>query len=176
MNFHHHLQWIVVVCFLVDGLRGFILPLFTAKMGGRYSDQTIPGVPAFKLTRSLPSPSSSSSDLSEYDEESESPSQSIAQRRRRQSGRIRPIRHVTASSMNLEARRNEARLRHEEALNDPTLLTNDKFADRHDMHPATKRAITEIMGLQSMTEIQSKTYEAALSGESILGRSRTGTS
>jgi ATP-dependent RNA helicase MSS116 len=62
-----------------------------------------------------------------------------------------------------------------ETLKDPTLLTNLKFAERPDMHPATKRAITEVMGLQSMTEIQAKTYAAALSGESVLGRARTGT-
>ena len=178
MNSQHHFQWIVVVCFLVDGLGGFILPLFPTKEGCLYSVSSILGIPMFKSTRSLSSTSSSDYDatLSEYDEESESPSQSITQRRRRQSGRIRPIRHVTVSSKNLEARRSEAQLRHEEALNDPTLLTNDKFVDRHDIHPATKRAITEVMGLQLMTEIQSKTYAVALSGESILGRSRTGTS
>ena len=56
-----------------------------------------------------------------------------------------------------------------------TFLTSDIFADRKDLHPASKRALTEVLGITSMTEIQSKTFEAAASGRDVLGRARTGT-
>eukprot|EP00521_Asterionellopsis_glacialis_P013941 CAMPEP_0195308052 /NCGR_PEP_ID=MMETSP0707-20130614/38025_1 /TAXON_ID=33640 /ORGANISM="Asterionellopsis glacialis, Strain CCMP134" /LENGTH=798 /DNA_ID=CAMNT_0040372311 /DNA_START=94 /DNA_END=2491 /DNA_ORIENTATION=+ len=72
-------------------------------------------------------------------------------------------------------RKQEAKSRQAEALQDPTLLTNVKFAERNDLHPSSKRALTEIMGLKTMTEIQSKTYAAAASGSDVLGRARTGT-
>ncbi len=52
---------------------------------------------------------------------------------------------------------------------------NIEFAQRTDLHPATKRAITEVLGLSTMTEIQSRTYDAALTGKDVLGRARTGT-
>lgn len=57
---------------------------------------------------------------------------------------------------------------------DKTLLSNIEFAQRTDLHPATKRALVETLGLVSMTEIQSKTFDAALSGRDVLGRARTG--
>ena len=57
---------------------------------------------------------------------------------------------------------------------DATLLSNVEFATRSDLHPATKRALIE-MGLSRMTEIQSKTFDAAFSGSDVLGRARTGT-
>ena len=57
---------------------------------------------------------------------------------------------------------------------DASLLSNIEFALRTDLHPATKRALTETLGLVSMTEIQSKTFDAALSGKDVLGRARTG--
>jgi len=72
-------------------------------------------------------------------------------------------------------RKQEAEVRQAEALQDPTLLTNVKFAERNDLHPSSKRALTEIMGLKTMTEIQAKTYAAAASGSDVLGRARTGT-
>ena len=56
-----------------------------------------------------------------------------------------------------------------------TFLTDESFAARRDLHPASKRALTEVLGVTSMTEIQSKTFEAAASGKDILGRARTGT-
>jgi ATP-dependent RNA helicase MSS116 len=95
-------------------------------------------------------------------------------------GRRRPLRRSTSSSATsaqeqLETRRQEAQKRHVEALKDPTLLTKVTFADRADMAPATKRAIAEVLGLQRMTEIQAKTYAAALEGQNVLGRARTGT-
>jgi ATP-dependent RNA helicase MSS116 len=105
---------------------------------------------------------------SDYEEEA-SPSKT-----RRGPARVRPIR-PTASTEKLQARRVETQARHNEALKDPTLLSNIKFSERTDLHPATKRAITEVMGLQSMTQIQAKTYAAALAGDSVLGRARTGT-
>jgi len=58
---------------------------------------------------------------------------------------------------------------------DSSLLTNVEFSNRSDIHPASKRALTEVLGITSMTEIQSKTYAAALSGKDVLGRARTGT-
>ena len=106
-----------------------------------------------------------------YDEEGESPASTG---KRRRPARIRPTR-PPSSTVSIEQRRDEARKRHKEALQDPTLLTKLNFADRTDIHPAVKRAITEVLGLTSMTQIQAKTYEKALAGENILGRSRTGT-
>ena len=93
---------------------------------------------------------------------------------RKRPGRIRPKRS-TAASAQVEARRAEAEARHAEALKDPTLLTNVIFSERTDLHPSTKRALTELMGLQAMTAIQAETYAAAWSGQSVLGRARTGT-
>ena len=58
---------------------------------------------------------------------------------------------------------------------DATLLTSVEFASRADLHPSTRRAIAETMGLVRMTEIQARTYDAALSGRDVLGRARTGT-
>jgi len=57
----------------------------------------------------------------------------------------------------------------------PAFLTSENFADLKDLHPASKRALTEILKVTSMTEIQSKTFAAASSGSDILGRARTGT-
>ena len=65
--------------------------------------------------------------------------------------------------------------RHEQALQDPSLLTTIRFSDRSDMHRDTRQALVEGFGLQAMTQVQAMTYEAALSGRSILARSRTGT-
>lgn len=112
-----------------------------------------------------------STENNSYEEDDALPS---LKRRRRRPTRIRPVR-PSASTTKIETKRKEAQARHEETLKDPTLLTKVKFAERTDIHPATKRAITEVMGLQAMTEIQAKTYAAALSGESVLGRARTGT-
>ena len=53
--------------------------------------------------------------------------------------------------------------------------TDVQFTDLTDLHPLSKRAISEVMGLSSMTEIQAKTFEAASSGRDVLGRARTGT-
>ena len=59
--------------------------------------------------------------------------------------------------------------------NDATLLSNISFASRTDLHPSTKRALLETLGLTTMTDIQAKTYDVALSGKDVLGRARTGT-
>ena len=88
--------------------------------------------------------------------------------------RARPRRPSVVTEQ-AEQRRAEAEKRQEEALKDPTLLSNVEFATREDLHPSSKRALTEVMGLKTMTEIQSKTYAAALSGRDVLGRARTGT-
>ena len=88
--------------------------------------------------------------------------------------RARPRRPSVVTEQ-AEQRRAEAERRQEEALKDPTLLTKVEFATRKDLHPSSKRALTEVMGLKTMTEIQSKTYAAALSGRDVLGRARTRT-
>lgn len=88
--------------------------------------------------------------------------------------RMRPIRPVTISKK-VEKQRQETQARHMEALKDPTLLTNVKFSESEALHPATKRGLTDAMGLQVMTEIQAKSLAAALDGKSILGSARTGT-
>ena len=89
-----------------------------------------------------------------------------------------PIRRSSTalvSGQQLEDRRREAQERHAHALQDPTLLSNQSFLDRPDISPNTKRAITEVLGLKQMTEIQAKAYAATLGGRSVLGRARTGT-
>ena len=58
---------------------------------------------------------------------------------------------------------------------DQTYLTSNRFIDVKNLHDNTKRALTEVVGVTSMTEIQSKTFEAAASGKDVLGRARTGT-
>ena len=50
-----------------------------------------------------------------------------------------------------------------------------EFKDIANLHPSTIKALTEVMGLQKMTEIQHKTYHAAVTGKDVLGRARTGT-
>ena len=67
----------------------------------------------------------------------------------------------------IESRQNEARLDH-------TLLTNLSFSECKELHPSSKRALVEDMGLQTMTEVQAKTFAAALAGKDILARARTG--
>lgn len=109
-------------------------------------------------------PASSASD--DYEETSK-----YTKRRPR---RIRPKRSAAATAQT-EIRKAEAKQRHAQALQDPTLLSNVVFAERDDLHPSTKRALTETMGLRQMTEIQLKTYAAAFTGKSVLGRSKTGT-
>jgi CRISPR/Cas system-associated endonuclease/helicase Cas3 len=56
-----------------------------------------------------------------------------------------------------------------------TFATDVQFAERSDLHPLSKRAIIEVMGLTTMTEIQARTFEAASTGNDVLGRARTGT-
>lgn len=95
------------------------------------------------------------------------------------SSRRRPIRPSSQASIAQEQQREEravqAKMRHEDALKDPTLLSDVRFSERSDIHPATKRAVQEILNHQQMTDIQAKAFSAALQGRSILGRSRTGT-
>jgi ATP-dependent RNA helicase MSS116 len=62
-----------------------------------------------------------------------------------------------------------------EALQDPTLLTDLSFSECKELHPNSKRALVEDMGLLSMTEVQAKTFAAALAGKDVLARARTGT-
>jgi ATP-dependent RNA helicase MSS116 len=61
------------------------------------------------------------------------------------------------------------------AILDATLLTNSDFSNLESLHPATKRALSETMGLQYMTKNQAKPYSTAFSGMDVLGRARMGT-
>jgi ATP-dependent RNA helicase MSS116 len=94
--------------------------------------------------------------------------------------RIRPHKPSSSSDTGDEAedennhRIDLHRRRHEQALQDPSLLSKIPFSERSDIHPATQRALTEGMGLISMTQIQAQTYTPALEGKSIMARSRTG--
>jgi superfamily II DNA/RNA helicase len=89
----------------------------------------------------------------------------------------RPIRQITNSTVSQQrTERNLKSLqRFEEALKDPTLLSEIKFDQIHDLSPAALRPITEHLGLHRMTEIQAKTWPIAFRGNSVLGRARTGT-
>ena len=64
--------------------------------------------------------------------------------------------------------------KHQEALQDPSLLTGIRFEDRADLHPHTKEALLKGFGIESMTVVQASTYEAALEGRSVLAKSKTG--
>lgn len=57
----------------------------------------------------------------------------------------------------------------------PSFLSSESFADCKGLHPASKRALIEVLKVTTMTEIQSKTFAAASSGRDVLGRARTGT-
>jgi len=57
---------------------------------------------------------------------------------------------------------------------DPSLLSNFKFKDMP-LNAMTKKALTETLKLETMTEIQSKTFTEAAGGTDVLGRARTGT-
>uniref|UniRef100_A0A7S2W602 ATP-dependent RNA helicase n=1 Tax=Eucampia antarctica TaxID=49252 RepID=A0A7S2W602_9STRA len=50
-----------------------------------------------------------------------------------------------------------------------------QFKDLSDIHPSTKKALVDVLGLTTMTEIQYKTFHAAVQGKDVLGRARTGT-
>lgn len=65
--------------------------------------------------------------------------------------------------------------RQNEALQDPTLLSDQLFSECNNLHSSTKRSLVEDMGLQRMTEVQAKTYNAAIKGRDVLARARTGT-
>jgi len=49
------------------------------------------------------------------------------------------------------------------------------FEEKENLHPNSKRALSEVFGIKTMTEIQAKTFDAACSGKDVLGRARTGT-
>ena len=86
----------------------------------------------------------------------------------------RPLRPASTEKKRAE-RKAIIQSRHNEALQDPTLLTNLSFAECDELHPSSKRALVEDMGLQTMTEVQAKTFAAALAGKDVLARARTGT-
>jgi hypothetical protein len=63
----------------------------------------------------------------------------------------------------------------QEKQEQPSFLSTETFADRKDLHPASKRALAEVLKVTTMTEIQAKTFAAASTGRDCLGRARTGT-
>ena len=89
----------------------------------------------------------------------------------------RPIRKVipSKSQQQLEERVAEAAQRHEQALQDPTLLTQSRFSDRRDIHPSIRRALDSVLGLKQMTNVQLETFGPARKGANVLGRAKTGT-
>ena len=86
----------------------------------------------------------------------------------------RPLRPASTEKKRAE-RKAIIASRQNEALQDPTLLTNQSFAECKEIHDRSKRALVEDMGLQTMTEVQAKTFNAALLGKDVLARARTGT-
>jgi ATP-dependent RNA helicase MSS116 len=59
---------------------------------------------------------------------------------------------------------------------EPSSLSEERkrFEDIDGIHPITLKALRG-KGLETMTEIQEKTYHAAVNGQDVLGRARTGT-
>mmetsp|Transcript_21286 Transcript_21286/g.32768 ORF Transcript_21286/g.32768 Transcript_21286/m.32768 type:complete len:691 (+) Transcript_21286:213-2285(+) len=62
----------------------------------------------------------------------------------------------------------------EEEETDDIIEKLPRFKDLNNLSSLSKKAI-EGMGIETMSEIQSKTWEAAVSGKDVLGRARTGT-
>ena len=89
--------------------------------------------------------------------------------------KAKPTRPKRPTSAKTQEEVAKSQKRAADAIKDSTLLTNDSFAERKDLHPSSKRAVTDVLGLTKMTEIQSKTFAAAASGKDILARARTGT-
>ena len=86
----------------------------------------------------------------------------------------RPLRPAITERKRAE-RKARIESRQADALDDPTLLTDKSFAKCELIHPSSKRALVEDLGLQSMTEVQAKTIHAALARKDILARAKTGT-
>ena len=161
---------------LCDGADGFVLR-FKSSSRALFKSPPASLLGQTPYTRRLSVNKEDYSEYASYGGESEIGDDSSASKKKRPGRRSRTTRLIRnkSTSAKVAAKTVEARRRHEQAMNDPTLLTEVKFSERNDLHSATKRAIVEVLGLQSMTEIQAKTYAAALAGESILGRSKTGT-
>ena len=56
-----------------------------------------------------------------------------------------------------------------------TFLFDVSFASCPDLHPVPKRIMMDVLGLETMTEIQSRTFAAAALGINVLGRAWTST-
>lgn len=161
----NHISWIVFFATFIPASRGFTLSRWSkfhersqllvcaGSNHHRYEGEVAYSINNRQSRAVLLVLNSDSDDYSYYDEESSNGSPGSGSRQRR-----RPIRISNHNAKAAEMIQKEAQARHEQALKDPTLLTNVKFQEREDIHPSTKRALAEVMGLQSMTEIQSKTY------------------
>lgn len=62
-----------------------------------------------------------------------------------------------------------------DSIVDKSMLTKQTFSKHPNMSEASKRAVTNLMGLTHMTEVQSKTFDAVAEGKDVLARARTGT-
>lgn len=63
---------------------------------------------------------------------------------------------------------------HTQALQDPTLLSEQKFRDL-ELHPSLQRAVSQDYHFQQMTRIQEQTWTPIREGQSVLASARTGT-
>jgi ATP-dependent RNA helicase MSS116 len=86
----------------------------------------------------------------------------------------RPASLVARETIQRKREEEEALEKMCQARLDPTLLSNTTFAERSDIHPSMKRAITQLLRLEQMTEIQAKSFRHIMQGLDVLGRARTG--
>ena len=93
---------------------------------------------------------------------------------RKQPRRVRPTKPTRSTEVKEKEPPQDLKTRNANAIQDKSLLSQASFADQT-VHPLTLKAISQVMGLEYMTEIQSKTFPPALEGKDILGRARTGT-
>jgi ATP-dependent RNA helicase MSS116 len=55
------------------------------------------------------------------------------------------------------------------------MLSDVKFADLEGVHELTKRALSEVMGFECLTQVQAATLPLILKGRDVLAKARTGT-
>lgn len=116
--------------------------------------------------------------LSSADGDDESPVQIMGSQKENKKRVIirprRPASLVARETIQRKQEEEEALEKMRQARLDPTLLSSTTFAERSDIHPSTKRAITQLLRLEQMTEIQAKTFHPIMQGLDVLGRARTG--
>ena len=94
----------------------------------------------------------------------------------RKQQRVRPIKPTRSSKEEPEIQPpQDLKIQNSNAIQDKSLLSHTSFAQHESIHPLTRKALSQVLGLEYMTEIQSKTFTPALEGKDVLGRARTGT-